>query len=386
MALRRLFTGRGLALLAAAIACFVAANVLAAPVLGYVSLLFVLLVAFGLVSVFLTDARGDVTRAISTDLITVGETSEVHMHLRPRGRLIRHARWSDTLPPAVTGTAEGAVSPPDAPVDTRESIPLSYALRGIRRGVWKLGPLTLRTSDPFGLVNRRQRLGGQGTITVVPQLVPLPHLVTLYGAAGGASHTVSSRLGQGADNLAPRRYVAGDSMRRIHWRATAHRGVLMVRQEEEEASPDALVVLDLSPARWEHAGEGPDPRFELAVSACASAAIQLAADGYAVDVLDASGAQLGVLRGNEEDADELLVALATVDPRGKDAVPRFDGAPVGPLVVITGRIEDAADQLPRHPAAVTAVLLAAEPLPGALEALRATGWTAQRLDEVVSDA
>ncbi|QTV80052.1 DUF58 domain-containing protein [Microbacterium sp. NIBRBAC000506063] len=106
-------------------------------------------------------------------------------------------------------------------------------------------------------------------------------------------------------------------MRRIHWRATAHRGDLMVRQEEEEASPDALVVLDLSPARWEHAGEGPDPRFELAVSACASAAIQLAADGYAVDVLDASGAQLGVLRGNEEDADELLVALATVDPAAR---------------------------------------------------------------------
>ncbi|QTV80738.1 hypothetical protein [Microbacterium sp. NIBRBAC000506063] len=52
-------------------------------------------------------------------------------------------------------------------------------------------------------MNRRQRLGGQRTITVVPQLVPLPHLVTLYGAAGGASHTVSSRLGQGADNLAP---------------------------------------------------------------------------------------------------------------------------------------------------------------------------------------
>ncbi|QTV80051.1 hypothetical protein [Microbacterium sp. NIBRBAC000506063] len=140
MALRRLFTGRGLALLAAAIACFVAANVLAAPVLGYVALLFVLLVAFGLVSVFLTDARGDVTRAISTDLITVGETSEVHMHLRPRGRLIRHARWSDTLPPAVTGTAEGPSRPrtPRSTPASRSRCPTRCAASAGASGSWDL--------------------------------------------------------------------------------------------------------------------------------------------------------------------------------------------------------------------------------------------------------
>jgi len=383
---RRLFTGRGVAVLVAAVCCLIAANIFAARVFGYFALLFGLLIVVGLLAIYLPDAKGDVSRAISTDLITVGQASEVLMHLRPRGRLIRHARWQDTLPDAIEGRAEGLVSPPGAPVDARESIPLTYGVRGIRRGVWTLGPLRLHTTDPFGLVNRTQRLGGTRRITVVPQLVTLPHLTVLHGAAGGAAHTASSRLGQGADNLAPRPYMPGDSMRRIHWRATAHRGDLMVRQEEEEASPDALVVLDLSPSRWPGRRDHIDPRFEKAVSACASAATQLSAAGYAVDVIDSAGRVIGALRGHEDDRDELLVTLATVSPRGTDVVPHVEGAPIGPLVVITGHIEDDAEQLPRHPSAAAPVLLAAHPQPGALEALRAEGWSARALDEVIPDA
>lgn len=381
---QRLFTGRGLATLAAAVGCFVAANIFAAPVLGYVALLFALLILIGLITIHLPDARGEITRAISTDLITVGETSEVRMHLRIRGRLIRHARWQDTLPPALSGNPEGAVSPDGSPIDNRTSIPLTYSVRGVHRGVWTLGPLRLRTTDPFGLVNRYQRVGGTRTVTVVPQLFPLPALVALRGSAGGTAHTVSSRLGQGADNLTPRHYVPGDSMRRIHWRATAHRGDLMVRQEEEEASPDALVILDLSRSRWLNHDTSPD-LFENAVSACASAATQLSAAGYAVDAIDTSGRTLGILRGHDDESAELLVALASVTPRGSDSVPHVEGAPIGPLVVITGHIEDDAEQLPRHPTAGAPILMSADPQPGALEALRAEGWTALSLAEVMGD-
>lgn len=382
---RRLLTRRGLALLAAAVVCTVAANLVAAPVLGYIALLFGLLVLFGLCAAYLPRARGEVTRTISTDLITVGESSEVRMRLLPRGRLLRHARWYDTLPPAVQGQASGSVSPAAA-VDRRPSIPLTYSIHGIRRGRWHLGPLILQTSDPFGLVNRYQRVGERRAITVVPEIVPLHRLAALHGVAGGAAHTRSDRLGQGADNLTPRRYVAGDSMRRIHWRATAHRGDLMVRQEEEESSPDALVVLDLNPARWPDAGAVVDPLFEQAVVVCASAAVHLAAAGFVVDVVDTHGAPLGSLRGHEDDRDELLVTLAAVAPHGKDVPARIESAPVGPLVVVTGRIEDAAEQLPALPAASAATILAADPRPGALEALRALGRHAMTLEEVTADA
>ncbi len=386
MAVRRLFTRQGWMLLAAAVALFVAGGIVRAPVLGYFALLFLLLLAGGLLSVYLVDARGEVSRTISTDLLTVGETSDVHVHLRPRARLLRYARWRDTLPSAVSGVAEGSVSPPGAALDTRASIPLEYSVRGVRRGIWTLGPLVLRTGDPFGLAERRQNVGETRSITVVPQLIPVPELVALHGGAGGTAHTVSSRLGQGADNLAPRRYVPGDSMRRIHWRATAHRGDLMVRQEEEEDSPDALVILDLNPARWSRDAAEVDPLFEAAVSMCASTALYLATAGYTVIVSDHAGETLAALQGSEEERDELLVALAGVFPHGEETAPHLDASPQGPLVVITGRVEAAGAGLPKRPAAATAILLAADPEPGALEALRGRGWVAERLDEGGADA
>ncbi len=382
---RRLLTRRGLAVLAASLVCFVAAIALTAPVLAHVTLFFALLLGMGTLVVYMPDARGEVARVVSTDLIAVGEWADVEVRLRVRGRLIRRARWNDTLPAALRGEAEGFVAAEDDTADTRVPLTVRYRVRGIRRGVWSLGPLRVRTSDPFGLVNRRQRVGASRIVTVVPALVPVPELGTLPGAVGGTAQTASQRIGPGVDNLAPRRYFPGDSTRRIHWRATAHRGDLMVRQEDEETSPDALVVLDLSPVRWAARSAHADPLFERAVSVTASAALHLAETGYLVDVIDSAGVLLGSLRGHEDDTDALLVALASVNPRRPDAVAHIEAAPHGPVVVVTGRIADIAADLPRHPGGA-ALLLAADPEPAALESLRAQGWHAARLDEGGPDA
>ena len=42
-------------------------------------------------------------------------------------------------------------------------------------------------------------------------------------------------------------YLPGDAMKRLHWKATAHRGQLMVRQEEQQINPRAGVFLDCEP-------------------------------------------------------------------------------------------------------------------------------------------
>ena len=84
-------------------------------------------------------------------------------------------------------------------------------------------------------------------------------------------------------------------MRRIHWRASAHRDELMVRQEEQETTPEAVVVLDRGAPRWaaEAMGApGADPGFEAAVTTCVSAVARLVLDGYSVEVIDSDGTAL----------------------------------------------------------------------------------------------
>ncbi|WP_336646426.1 DUF58 domain-containing protein [Microbacterium sp. USHLN186] len=373
----RPFTARGVACLLCGIVLCIAGSALAARPLLYIGVLLSVLPLLSLLFVRVPRRRGEVSRHISTDLLAVGETSKVSVRFDLYAPGIPRGRWYDTLPEAVHGDASG-----EYPDETRM---LHYELEGVRRGTATLGPLVLRTADPFGLAQRTQAFGQTRLITVVPQVFALLPLPTKVGAAGGTAQTRSTRLGQGADNLIPRPYASGDSRRRIHWRATAHRGDLMVRQEEEEASPDAVVVLDRAASRWARAegpGAAPDALFETAVSLCASAALRFVQDGYSVDVLDSAGVLLGALRGHEDDRDGLMVALASVAPRGeaRDLRAVVGAAAPGPLVVITGQLSDAdADRLSTAGAAAP-MLLAAGATRGALAAAAAHGWHTAAFD------
>lgn len=359
----------------------IAANLLAASILLYVAMLLFALVILAALVVHVPRRNGSVTRRISTDLLTVGEESEVAVRFDLRSLRIPHSIWHDQLPPAVSGDATGEFP-------TENGTHLSYSITGIQRGIWTVGPLTLRTIDPFGLAQREQRFGESRTITVVPEVVPLAPLSSIIGAAGGTAHTSTTRLGQGSDNLSPRHYVSGDSMRRIHWRATAHRGDLMVRQEEEESSPDALVILDRTARRWGGEDGQSDPAFESAVSACASVALHLVHEGYSVDVLDSASNVLGALRGHENDRDDLLVALAHVTPQGeaREIVTLFDGTPPGPLVLITGQLDEEDAAVMRHGGAAAPIILATDPLPGAVHAAAERGWSSAQLTDDVAAA
>lgn len=378
---RHLLTGRGAAALLTGVLLTIAANLLAAPILLYVAMLLFLLVVVAVLVVHVPRRTGAVSRRISTDLLTVGEESQVAVRFDMRALRIPLGIWRDKLPAAVSGDATG-----EFPTDNGTSI--GYAITGVRRGVWAVGPLSLQTIDPFGFAQRTQEFGDSRTVTVVPEVVPLAPLSSNLGAAGGAAHTSSTRLGQGSDNLSPRRYVSGDSMRRIHWRATAHRGDLMVRQEEEESSPDALVVLDRTARHWDIQREQADPAFEAAVSACASVALHLVQEGYSVDVLDSAGAVLGRLRGHEDDRDGLLVALALTRPQGegRDIITLFDGTPPGPLVLITGHLDEEDAALLRHGGAAAPILLATDLGPGAGDAAARLGWSSAPLAEDIAAA
>jgi uncharacterized protein (DUF58 family) len=377
---RRSLTSRGAGALIAALCCMIAANVLGARILLYFGVLLAALTLFSLLAVRLPRRSGTVTRQISTDLLTVSETSRVTVRFALRSLRVPRGLWRDELPDAVAGDSGGEYPP--------ETGQLSYLITGVRRGVWPLGPLMLRTVDPFGLAQREQAFGDTRSVTVVPEVFALAPLAVRIGAAGGTAHTSSTRLGQGSDNLSPRGYIPGDSMRRIHWRATAHRGQLMVRQEEEESSPDAVVVLDRSGRRWDAPGSEADPAFEAAVSLCASSAVHLASEGYSVDVIDSAGTLLGALRGHEDDRDGLLVALAMVTPRGesRDLAALVGGTPPGPLVYITGRLDEEDAALLRPAGAAAPMLFGTDLLPGAAEAATPHGWTVVPLGPDIAES
>jgi hypothetical protein len=165
----------------------------------------------------------------------------------------------------------------------------------------------------------------------------------------------------------------------------------MVRQEEQESTPEATVVLDLGVLRYTGdamRAPGLDPGFETAVSMCVSAAARLSREGYTVEVIDSDGTPLidPLDGGDGGEVDAMLSSFASVVARRDDHLARlpglFSSVVTGPLVVITGRFDeaDAAALAPLTHHSSLPLLFAVAPVGDALDRAHETGWHCAQID------
>ncbi len=200
---------------------------------------------------------------------------------------------------------------------------VTYGVRADVRGRYVIGPLTIRLTDPFGLVELRRAFTETGTLIVTPEVIPLPPVRLAGEWSGSGESRPRSIASAGEEDVTIRNYRHGDDMRRVHWRATAHHGDLMVRREEQPWQSRATLLLDTRSAG--HAGHGQDSSLEWCVTATASIGVHLANRGYAIRlVTDEGGAVSGAWHdpGAGPGAAEapLLEALAVVESSNRASV------------------------------------------------------------------
>jgi uncharacterized protein (DUF58 family) len=224
---------------------------------------------------------------------------------------------------------------------------ISYDIRADLRGRYPIGPLTVRLTDPFGLVELHRSFSETATVIITPKVFTLPSIRLLGEWSGSGESRPRSVASAGEEDPTVRPYRDGDDMRRVHWRATAHHGELMVRREEQPWQSRATLLLDTrTPA---HAGHDPDSSLEYAVSATASIGVHLADRGYAVRlVTDEGGAVSSAWHdpgGGPAGAEvPLLDALAVVQASRDASVGRWsdllsgEGNASGLLVAVLGRL------------------------------------------------
>jgi uncharacterized protein (DUF58 family) len=194
---------------------------------------------------------------------------------------------------------------------------LSWRVEGIctRRGLFTLGPWLARLSDPFGLFKVVHEFSDTQSILVYPPVVHLPTIQLPKGAATGTGRTARRALELTTNAAGVRAYAHGDSLNRIHWRATAHRDELMVREFDLEPSGDLWIVLDLE--EGVQVGEGEESTEEYGVILAASLADRMLRDNRAVG-LAAYGEDRTFLLPQRGKAFQwrILQALATVQAGG----------------------------------------------------------------------
>ena len=353
-------TTRGRAFVAAGLTTVLCAVVLGQDDLVRVGVLAAVLPLLSAFSVSRSHYRLGLVRTVSPPLVTTGQEARVQLDLTNASRLPTGLLLLEDQIPFVLG------SRPRFVVDrmgAKARRTMGYAVRSDVRGRFPTGPLRVRLSDPFGLVELERTFRSVSSLVVTPQVVPLPP-VPLGGAWTGSGDNRPRAFASGsAEDVTVREYRRGDDLRRVHWRSSARVGELMVRREEQPWQSRATVFLDNRSSA--HRGRGAASSLEHAVSVAASVAVHLVQRGFTVRLVTAAGEEQGGAwheRAGLTGEAPLLEALAVVGPDDRSSLDtRWLQEPGhwGLLVAVVGAVSDrdkAAFTRMRHTAATAAAL------------------------------
>lgn len=291
----------------------------------------VALVVGAAVAVGLTRLRLDVSRELRPPRVHAGASSTVELRVHNAGR-----RRSPLLHLRDAVGAEGrSASVVLAPLDPGGTATAGYSLPTDRRGVLPVGPLDVRITDPFGLATVSAPGAPATELTVWPTV---EDVLALPPVAGDEHHDgiglALARSTTVEDFYALRAYAEGDDLRRVHWRATAKRDDLVVRQDEMPRRSRATVVLDT------RTGAYGDETFERAVSAAASVMVACVHAGLLARLMTPAGYDSG-FGSDAEHVEVVMDHLATVHlgagHRLDEVLAILDRAgSTGPVAVVTG--------------------------------------------------
>jgi len=208
------------------------------------------------------------TRTLSRKRCNVGESITVSLEL-----------VNDKTFPVLWVLAEDWVSPRLPVTGERlklltlrpgETTVLRYEVLCNCRGYHRIGPLILESGDLFGL-SRKFRTGRSADyVTVLPKVIPITSY-DIYTHRPIGEVRAELQIYEDPSRLAGvRQFRQGDSLNRIHWRATARTGVLHSRVFDPSTMIGANIVLDFH--HDSYAGARGFERAELAVTTAISIA------------------------------------------------------------------------------------------------------------------
>jgi len=280
----------------------------------------------------------------------LGEEVTVRLVVRNKGWLpIAWLRLYESLP--VELTIPNAVNQVITLGARSQSI-VMYSLHARKRGYYPIGPLFTSTGDILGLSREQQKQGDIDHLIVYPKIITLTRPRFHSHSPQGTLRSNQPLFEDPSRVLSKRDYVAGDSLRRVDWKASATVGRLQVKQFEPSIALETAIFLDLNISDY-------DPHFridstELAIVIAASLAswvirkkqtVGLVTNG--VDQLDASQPSRPLLprkgRSHLTHVLETLARLQAAETFSIAAILRRDSPHLTwgtTLIVITGKVDE----------------------------------------------
>jgi uncharacterized protein (DUF58 family) len=241
----------------------------------------------------------------------VARNEAVELEAEVRNRDSRAARFVG-LRAVASPELRVEVEPGQGEVPAGGRLRVSVRVTPLRVGRHAVHGLSLEVQGSPGLFEVPLTFANPYGLEVLPQ----PYALFARSARGGRSRHDSDQgrsgpfAGEGGELRELREHQSGDPFRRIAWRASAKRGVLMVREYEREQRDVVAILLDASVEFW--AGAPGQSALDGAVDQAASLALRHLQRGDRVGLAVVGARTLGFLKPDRGPvhAGELLKLLA----------------------------------------------------------------------------
>jgi uncharacterized protein (DUF58 family) len=298
---------------------------------------------------------------VATGLLLVVAVAWIWVRLATRPFRIQRG-WGDSehvegddVPVVVELTASGSVLPAAATLVERvgrlgeqrhrlrrhgRRLSVRYVLEALPRGRYAFEDVRVDLADPFALESASISLPPPGALLVYPRLVRLQRLFSESGTHSHDGRRLLLRRHSGFELHGVREYAQGESLRRVHWRSTARRGELMVKELEDAPRDEIAVLLDADAAAV--VGES----FNVQVRAAGSILESYVRRGRrAVLVVNSERRDVQQVHSPAADWRRALELLAAAEPSGVASAARVLAEHDGPaaraleLAVVTSRLD-----------------------------------------------
>lgn len=298
-----------------------------------VMLLALTAIVFTIVSLFAnTSTRLTADREMSQEKIFEDGSLKVELRILNQGGKTGFLEVRDKLPRTIQlkdGTNYTYLN-----LNPKGATRMKYTVKCPLKGVYRIGPITLRTHDPFSMFYKEKTVAFESDLTVFPQVRDVKELYIKSKQPKMYPGEMKVKMpGPGSEFFAIRDYMPGDPFRDINWKAYASTGKLLVNEHERISVSDITLVFDSRSSS--SYGMDSDNANLYGARAAATLANFFLKRRDAVQLVIYSDKVLTIKKGTgQKQLFEILTALAGAE--GKGDIP------------LSGIVEVAIPYMPRH--------------------------------------
>lgn len=135
-----------------------------------------------------------------------------------------------------------------ASLETKENFDFEYTVRPVERGEYHFGNLNVFVSSFLKIIARRYTFDQHAMVAVYPSFIQMRKYEFLAMSNKLTEYGMKKirRIGHTMEFEQIKKYVSGDDVRTINWKATAKQSTLMVNQYQDEKSQPIYSLIDMS--------------------------------------------------------------------------------------------------------------------------------------------